>query len=154
MVTSSGNSRRGRNLNFELNLIPFIDVLSTCICFLLITVVFLQLGTLNVRQAIGDGAAAQKQGPTLWLRMDDDGLLEVSVKNVKPSSASNFSIKAQSRTPDWDRLQSSLKMVKSSYPTLATGLIMPASRTKYSDVIRAMELVKRGAIAQVGIAPL
>jgi len=30
-------SRKGRkkSMNFELNLVPFIDVLSTCICFLL-----------------------------------------------------------------------------------------------------------------------
>ena len=45
----SGPSNKGRRkaMNFELNLVPFIDVLSTCICFLLVTAVFINLGRLS-----------------------------------------------------------------------------------------------------------
>ena len=47
-----------KHLDFELNLIPCIDLLSVCICFLLLTAVWLQVGSLSVKQAIGGQSAA------------------------------------------------------------------------------------------------
>lgn len=142
-------------MNFELNLVPFIDVLSTCICFLLITAVFMQLGTVNVRQALGDGAdTSTQQQATMWLKLGDDGAVEVSVKNVKPSRASQFVIRSRGQTPDWNRLEQGLKVVKQTYPTLKTALVLPAAQSKYSDLIKLMDSVKKGDINQVGVAPL
>lgn len=154
MVSSNGKSGR-RRMNFDLNLVPFIDVLSTCICFLLLTAVFMQLGTVNVRQAMGDGAASSaKEQPTMWLRLASDGGIHVSVKNVKSSRASEFLVRGNRQTPDFDRLDRSLKVVKQTYPTLATALILPAAESRYADLIQLMDTVKRGQFAQVGIAPL
>jgi biopolymer transport protein ExbD len=142
-------------MNFDLNLVPFIDVLSTCICFLLITAVFMQLGTVNVRQAIGDGSAAtQKEEPALWLRVHDDGSLQVTVKNVKASRASEFTVPSTGSSPNWERFANSLATVKQTYPTLVTALVLPEPRTRYEHVIQAMDLIKKGEISQVGIAPL
>ena len=58
----AGNSSKGRkkNMNFELNLVPFIDVLSTCICFLLVTAVFINLGSFHTNQAVGSANANEK----------------------------------------------------------------------------------------------
>jgi biopolymer transport protein TolR len=154
MVSNKQKSGR-RNLNFELNLVPFIDVLSTCICFLLITAVFMQLGTMNVRQAIGDGAKAQtKEEPALWLRLHENGSLQVSVKNVKASPASEFTVPSQGQGPDWNRLSQSLATVKHTYPKLAIALVLPTAQTRYEDVIQAMDRIKKGEFQQVGIAPL
>lgn len=155
MMTNHSNKSGRRQMNFDLNLVPFIDVLSTCICFLLITAVFMQLGTVNVRQALGDGSnSAQKEEPALWLRLSESGALEVSVKNVPASRASDFVVPANGRTPNWQRFGQSLAVVKQTYPQLAVALVLPAAQTRYEDVIQAMEVIKKGAISQVGIAPL
>lgn len=46
-----------KHLDFEINLIPCIDLLSVCICFLLLTAVWLNIGSMNVKQAIGQTTA-------------------------------------------------------------------------------------------------
>jgi biopolymer transport protein TolR len=157
MVTPTNNKKSGRRqLNFDLNLVPFIDMLSVCICFLLVTAVFMQLGTVNVRQALGDGAAAKtREEPALWLRLQDNGTLQVTVKNVKASRASEFVVPAAGGSePDWARFSSSLSIVKRTYPNLGIALVMPSAQTRYENVIQAMDRIKKVEIAQVGIAPL
>ena len=47
-----------RELNSNLNLTPFIDLLSTCVCFLLITAVWIDIGSLEIKQSHGTEAAA------------------------------------------------------------------------------------------------
>ncbi|MGE0762290.1 MAG: ExbD/TolR family protein [Bdellovibrionales bacterium] len=142
-------------MNFDLNLVPFIDVLSTCICFLLITAVFMQLGTVNVRQAIGDGAASsKKEQPSVWVKLIENGAIEVDVKNVKSSRASRFVVQGKKSSPDFSRFEQSIGTVKKTYPELNVALIMPAAQSRYADLIRVMDVVKKGDIAQVGIAPL
>ena len=48
----SGGGGRGKSQNFDLNLVPFIDLLSVCITFLLATAVWTQIMSLQVDQAI------------------------------------------------------------------------------------------------------
>ena len=56
-IDTGGRGKKG--LNAELNLVPFIDLLSMCICFLLMTAVWVQIGVLDVKQGIG----TSKGGP-------------------------------------------------------------------------------------------
>src|SRR3974390_3252169 len=87
-IAGSNNGRR--KLNFELNLVPFIDVLSTCICFLLVTTVFLNLGSFNVNQAIGDAKAKEekKQG-TVTVSFGSKGDVRFEIKDVPSYSGKN-----------------------------------------------------------------
>ncbi|CAN0275939.1 unnamed protein product, partial [Chrysoparadoxa australica] len=40
-----------KELDAQLYLTPFIDLLSTCVCFLLITAVWIEIGTVEVKQS-------------------------------------------------------------------------------------------------------
>ena len=63
-----------RPLNAELNLVPFIDLLSCCISFLLITAVWTHLDRIAVR-ATGDGEVTGETDdlPALLVVIDDGG---------------------------------------------------------------------------------
>ena len=50
-----------KELDAQLNLTPFIDLLSTCVCFLLITAVWIQIGTVEVKQSYGTSAKKQEK---------------------------------------------------------------------------------------------
>lgn len=144
-------------MNFDLNLVPFIDVLSTSICFLLMTAVFMQLGTVNVRQAIGDSpkAANEKNPPSLWLRLTDSGAIEMSVKNSKGRGVRDMTVNAGiGSTNSWEKVSQSLSTLKRIHPDLDVALILPTANSQYQDLIRLMDEVKHGQINQVGIAPL
>src|ERR1700722_11140438 len=54
--SSSGGRRK--SLDAEINLVPFIDLLSMCICFLLMTAVWMEIGALNVKQLVGTEASS------------------------------------------------------------------------------------------------
>src|SRR6516164_5266069 len=79
----SANGRRKRT-NFELNLVPFIDVLSTCICFLLVTAVFINLGSFHVSQAVGSEKSKQddKSKGTITASLGSKGDIRFEVKDV------------------------------------------------------------------------
>src|SRR5215472_11201547 len=72
-----GGGGRRKSLDFTLNLVPFIDLLSCCISFLLITAVWTQLSKINVAQK-GQGQAGEKTEDTppelkLVVVVDDSG---------------------------------------------------------------------------------
>jgi biopolymer transport protein ExbD len=48
-----------RDINAELNLTPFIDLLSTCVCFLLLSAVWVEVGSIEIKQSHGTAAAAE-----------------------------------------------------------------------------------------------
>jgi len=59
----TGGGGRGKSQNFDLNLVPFIDLLSVCITFLLATAVWTQIMALQVDQAIQDPNAPPTPPP-------------------------------------------------------------------------------------------
>src|SRR2546429_1824314 len=56
-------------LDAELNLVPFIDLLSCCISFLLITAVWTQIAGLQVSSSGGPPEPPQKQEQTVGLKL-------------------------------------------------------------------------------------
>src|SRR5271154_5633377 len=73
-----------KDLNFELNLLPVFDILSCCICFLLMTVVWIQIGSVDVNQAIGaKGQAGTENAPAIWAYLNNNGQVVLDVKNAR-----------------------------------------------------------------------
>lgn len=146
-----------KHLDFELNLIPFIDLLSTCICFLLITAVWMQIGSLNVKQAVGGQPAAEtEKKPTAWIYMDTTGTVTVEVKDSASLKADlrKSTVPAKDGKMDLEligKLASSLKTVE---PSLRTALIQPKATTSYEDMIDLMDTVKKAGLGDLGVVPL
>src|SRR5499427_6397748 len=74
--TPSGKGGK-KPLDAQINLVPFIDLLSCCISFLLITAVWTQLARMNVTQkgqgAAGSEAEQKEQQVQLTLFVNKDG---------------------------------------------------------------------------------
>ena len=151
--TENGSSQ---DSTFELNLVPFIDILSTFICFLLMTEVWINVGVLNVSQAIGsEPPAGGKNPPSVIAEMKNDGQIQLSLKdapgNRKPIS---YDVTAAGGRIDWERVEAYVATLQANIPELKTALVMPSARTKYEDVIRIMDMFKKSQITDIGIAPL
>lgn len=147
---------RKKHLDFELNLVPFIDLLSTCICFLLITAVWIQVGALNVKQSVGGQAAGETaKKPTLWINLGATGDMQVEAKDSRvPAKLSKIRIAGLSGKPNVAQLQSALSEMRLSDPTLATALIQPMAASVYEDIIDLMDHVKKAGILSLGVSPL
>src|SRR5438105_7506190 len=105
--TPSGKGGK-KPLDAAINLVPFIDLLSCCISFLLITAVWTQLARMNVTQK-GQGAAGAEPDkppePTLNLTLfiDKDGF------TFAKSSGETTPIPMKGDDYDYDKLRQTLK---------------------------------------------
>jgi biopolymer transport protein ExbD len=142
-----------RALDFELNLLPFISVLAVCISFLLLTSVWTKVGTFNLNQAFGtDGAGQVKNPPSLWVKMENDGTLEMKVNEMDslPARLKLTHINAQNALA----VESYARALKAAAPQIDVALILPAADSTYDNIVAIMDRLKKQNFNQIGIAPL
>jgi biopolymer transport protein TolR len=148
--------KKKKSLDFEVNLIPFIDLLSTCICFLLLTAVWINVASINVKQAVGGQAAdAGAKKPTMWVAMAPNGDLTLDVKDAHvPAKLEKFSIPGAQGKPNFDLLGQAVAQVKTTEPLLNTALIQPTAASVYEDIIGLMDRFKKSGVTDLGVSPL
>lgn len=154
MVSVDSGSGSKKELNFDLNLMPIIDILTVCICFLLMTVVWLDVASLKSTQALG--ASGPEQAPkkaTLWVRSYDQNVIELElVGSAKLNGKTR--IAAKGSDTDWDQLNLKLLKIKKALPDLQTSIVVPHANLEYEKLIHVMEGIRKSGIRDVGIAPM
>ena len=156
MHVSGSKKGKKKNLNFELNLIPFIDVLSTCICFLLVTAVFINLGSLHVSQAVGSEKTAAKPQGSVTVSLGGRGDIRFEIKDVPSlrNSGSLTTITGLNGKINYQRTEEWIKSFSTRFTDVKTVLIMPNPSSKYDELIQLMAQFKASSMDQIGIAPL
>ncbi|MBO9665192.1 MAG: biopolymer transporter ExbD [Bdellovibrio sp.] len=145
-----------KDLNFELNILPILDILSVLICFLLLTAVWIQIGTLDTKQAIGDNSTVSqaKNPPSLWVTLEADGSLQLSLRDIPQAKKLEDRIARTSEGVNWKVLEAKLQALKTQWPELKTSVVRPGAQSNYGDVIRVMDKLKQSSFEGVGISPL
>jgi biopolymer transport protein ExbD len=143
-----------KDLNFDLNIMPVIDILSVLITFLLLTAVWVEMGSIDVRQAVGDNALSGQNPPSIWATVNADGSVSLSLRDIKVRMQNEFHIAGRGNQVDWNRLSSTLQSLKNSLPDLKTAVIRPTATTNYGDVIRVMDAMKKNQVNDIGLSPL
>lgn len=149
-------SRHKKHLDFELNLVPFIDLLSTCICFLLMTAVWTQVGSMDTKQAVGGQPAAEtEKKPTIWVNLLGPGSFDVEVKDARVAkNLAKVKLDAVEGKPNWDKFESLLKQLRQQDPGITTALIKPQAASIYEDIIDLMDRFKKEGVINLGVSPL
>lgn len=145
-----------KELNFELNILPILDILSVMICFLLLTAVWIQMGTLDTRQAIGDNSVvdAKKNPPSLFITINTQGGIELSARDLPNKKTYEERIQSSKQGVNWTALEQKLQALKDKFPDLKTGIVRPEAQASYGDVIRIMDKLKQFQFEGVGLSPL
>jgi len=149
--------KKQKHLDFEINLIPCIDLLSVCICFLLLTAVWLHIGSLNVKQAVGGQAASETaKKPVVWVNMNATGDLTLDVQDTArvPGQMRKLKIQGQEGKPNLENLSAAVRNLRTLEPGLSTALIQPTGVSVYEDIIDVMDRFKKEGMADLGVAPL
>ena len=151
-IGTEGGGSGSRDLNVELNLVPFIDLMSVCIIFLLITAVWtqvsmIQLGTSIYAKATNDGLVEPKERADVMLRVDvqsDGYTLNVGrTQTLIPKVNGEF---------DEARLRESLKQVKASYAEKQDAVVSVADELSYEIAVKSIDLISNAGFAEVSIA--
>ena len=150
-------SRTKREMDSEIDLVAFISLLSVCICFLLLTVVWVQVGSLQVKQAVGGQAASEtKKEPALWTLIKPGGNVELRLENAPRKLARRFGkvIKGLDGKPNLEDLKASASQLKEQLPDINMALVQPQSKSAYGEVIELMDALKGVGFNNLGVAPL
>lgn len=144
------NSKR-RSLDAELNLVPFIDLLSTCICFLLMTAVWMEIGSLQVKQATGtDAPATTSKTMEMDVRFATPTKLELAIKGgVKKNQKYVVEdVKADQRL---SKLGSILGSIQGTFSVARVTTIKGVS---YGDMVSVMDVLRDHGIVNLGVVPV
>lgn len=149
-------NKQNKDVNFEINLLPVISLLAVCISFLLLTTVWIHIGTLDVKQALGEASQEEQkeEPPALWVTMAGSGDLVLQLKNVKDKSLSKAVRFAKPQKESWDVITEYTKSLKQRVPDVSMALVLPDRTTNYSDLIKTLDILKQAEFKDLGIAPL
>ena len=145
-------SQNKKNLNVELNLLPVFDVLSVCICFLLMTVVWVEIRAMETKQAMGSQAVAETAKiASVWLTIDERNNLTVVMKSIAGTESKTM-IPVKAGAIDFEKVKAALT---NAFNQKATAThILPAKNTKYDQVIKLMDMAKQVGITNIGLSPI
>ncbi len=153
-----GGSQDKKNLNVELNLMPVFDVLAVCICFLLMTVVWIQVGMIKTSQSMGGQSQSEtKTSPSVWVTIDEKSNVDLSFKNLNEQAKqfvkkSEVTFKSQGGQISAERINNFVQGLKNS--GIETVLVVPAANTSYNTIIEIMDSFKSAGLLNIGITPL
>ena len=135
-------------LDAELNLVPFIDLLSCCISFLLITAVWTQIAGLQVASSGGPPEPQTKQESTIEVRLllNDKGyqLLMAGASLDIPKLNGGF---------DRRTLAEKLKTLKTSLPDQSAITVQPEDTVAYADLVETVDTAMGEQLRNVTVAP-
>ncbi len=157
-VGTGGGSSRRKSLDAEINLVPFIDLLSMCICFLLITAVWIQVGSVQVKQSHGtDAAASSPQQLEMDVQFSSPRSLAVQVKKGG-KAVKKMAIEASAQEGLSSKFDVALKgMIESlggnRKDLFASAMITPKSGVPYGDMVSVMDVLRKYQIANLGVVP-
>jgi biopolymer transport protein TolR len=145
-----------KELNSELNLIAFISLLSVLICSLLLTAIWVQIGSMNVKQAVGGQAAEKSQKePTLWVNLVKSGDLVFKLEDAKVKrSLRQFRVKNRDGKINEVEVSEKLQLIKQKVPDLRTALVKPTAESLYEDIILLLDQFKEVGLVDLGVVPL
>lgn len=155
MGAAIGTEEGGRSRNVELNIIPFIDLLSCLTAFLLVTAVWVNISKLDVsaQGKARDGQDKPIDDPQLSVLIEPDeiwiGVSRIDEFTRIPRAASGH---------DWERFEAALKEQKASaYFLDTTNIQVAAESTKespvsYQQLVQAMDVAVKVGFTDVKIA--
>ena len=138
-------------LDAAINLVPFIDLLSCCISFLLITAVWTQLARMDVTQK-GQGAAGStdekppENQVTLTLFVNTDGY------QFAKSTGENTDIPMKGDEYDYSKLADVLKDAKTAYPDKNDLQVKADDKVLYNKIIHTMDIAVSAHFPDIGLS--
>ena len=157
MGAAVGTGDGKKSVNVEINIVPFIDLMSCLTAFLLVTAVWVNIAQINIQPKgkTRDQTQVQQDDEhvTLSVLLQHDqiwvGLSRVNEFQSIPNKGDN--------TPDWDKFLQTLKEHKASaFFQDRTDIEIAAESTpqavvEYDNIIQAMDIAIKVGFLDVGL---
>ena len=148
-VAMSPSGKGGRkSLDAAINLVPFIDLLSCCLSFLLITAVWTQLASVPVTHA-SPGRGEHSDTPpemSLMLFIGPEGFL------LTRSTGETLQLNRKSERLDLSGLEAAMRRVKQEYPDKGDITVRSTDGISYDELIKTIDTLRAAQFPQVQVS--
>jgi biopolymer transport protein ExbD len=151
-----GSHSRRKSLDAEDNLVPFIDLLSMCICFLM-TAVWIQISSVQVKQSKGTEAAATPSNSyEMDLKFSGTTSIDVTIKK-NGKAVNKVSAVAETTQALAQVLDSKIKAIISSLGSSAkvsAAMVTPKEGVSYGELVDVLDTLRKNQIINLGVFPV
>jgi biopolymer transport protein ExbD len=131
----SGGKAGKKSVNADLNLVPYIDLLTCMVAFLLITAVWSQLARLEAHQK-GQGQAGEETPPEKVVKIvvvvNSEGFNLVADQDQQP-------IPKRGDAYDYEKLAGELKKLKDAHPDKNDIQVASEDTIKFETLVQTMD---------------
>lgn len=141
-----GGGRKGRkDVNAELVLVPYIDLLTCMVAFLLITAVWTQLARLEVRQR-GQGETSDGDPPDtkIAVLVHQDGFSVMVNQDQRPLPRKDGEL-------DYAALTDELKRLKKAFPDKIDVQVLSADAIEFDALIKTMDAAMASGFPDISL---
>ena len=133
----SGGKGGKKSVNADLNLVPYIDLLTCMVAFLLITAVWSQLARLEAHQK-GQGQAGEDTPPEKIVKLRGGG----QRRGLQPRRRRGPAADPQARATqyDFEKLGTELKKFKDTHPDKTDIQVASEDAIKFEVLVRTMDM--------------
>lgn len=152
-VGGEGGTRKGgrRSLDAPVNLIPYIDLMTTIITFLMMTAVWIQVSALDVQadSLATDNQVVEEQIPKpISIIIDENGFI-ISEDGDNPEQ-----LPKMDGIYDLDRLKEKVAILKAADPNRKEVQIFSADAVKYDNIVKVIDLISGLGLPAVSLKAL
>lgn len=147
-----GNSG-GRKVAVELNIIPFIDLMSILIVFLLLTAVWIQSSMLNIDSSVYGKKTSDFVTPPKDKNAETPFILSIVSQGyrVKFAGKTQF-LKKKYQKYDTEGLLDLLSGFKAKYPNKEDVVLSIADQLAYSEMITGIDVLLTSGFPKISVA--
>ena len=140
-----GSGGRKKPLHAELNLVPYIDLLTCMVAFLLITAVWTQLARLKIDQhGRGPDEGLGCKGTRVAVVVHDEGFNLIVDDDQKPLPAKGGEL-------DYATLGVELAAVKRAHPDRTDAQVISADNVAFDSIVRTMDATMSAGFADLSL---
>ena len=138
-ISVGGGHGGKKNVDSEIPLVPFIDLLLCCVMFLLVTAVWNQLAKLNANQQQPGQQAPNEPPPEEKVKV----ILQVQASGFVLASTAGDRIEVPKTGDQYDMegLREKLQERKRLDPNRKDLVVAPEDGVRYEDVVASMDMV-------------
>jgi biopolymer transport protein TolR len=135
-------------MDVEINLVPFIDLLSCCICFLLISAVWTQVAKIDVKPAPNLPSDSPPPEEKIKLQVDIVGI------GYKLSDGAGSSVDLPKTGDGYPHkeLNERLKLFHETYPDITAITVRAEDVVEYKELIKVMDLSLQHGLGDIVVA--
>jgi biopolymer transport protein ExbD len=145
-----------KSVNVDINIVPFIDLMSCLTAFLLVTAVWINIAQINIapKGLARDKTTKENDQPMLSVLITDEKIF-IGATRVSGDAPGNYTIDRAAATA-WDDYMTDMKAIKQNYFADRTDVEIAAQSrdghaVKYQDLITAMDDAIKQGFADVGL---